>query len=135
MNLKDLVLPEKTITFDFPGCKDFKVDLTFLSKEEIVKLTKKSTKTKIDKRTRQVSEEFDNDTFLSLYSERVIKGWSGLKLKYLQELLLVELKGQDPESELEYSTENAEELLKNSNVFDSWVSEVTGDLSNFSKNA
>lgn len=135
MNLKDLVLSEKTITFDFPGFDDFKVDLTFLAKEEIVKLTKESTKTVYDKKTRQPSEQFDSDKFLKLYSKRVIKGWSGLKLKYLKDLILVNIEGQDEEAELEFNEDNAELLLKNSNIFDTWVSDITGDLSNFSKNA
>jgi hypothetical protein len=135
MNLKDLVLPEKTISFDFPGFDDFKVDLTFLAKEEIVKLTKESTKTTYDKKSRQPVEQFDSDKFLSLYSNRVIKGWTGLKLKYLKELILINPEGQDLEAELEYTPENAELLLKNSNIFDNWVSDVTGDLSNFTKSA
>ena len=135
MNLKDLVLPEKTITFDFPGFEGFQVQLTFLAKEEIVKLTKEATKTVYDKKTRQPREEFDSDKFLNLYSKRVIRGWSGLKLAYLKELLLINSEGQDPESELEFSEENAELLLKNSNIFDNWVSDTTGDLSNFTKNA
>jgi hypothetical protein len=135
MNLKDLVLSEKTITFDFPGYEGFQVDLTFLAKEEIVKITKESTKTVFDKKTRQPSEQFDSDKFLSLYSKRVIRNWTGLKLKYLQELILIKPDSGDLETELEYSEENAELLLKNSNIFDNWVSEMTGDLSNFSKNA
>jgi len=135
MNLKDLVLPEKTVTFEFPGCEGFKVDLAFLAKEEIVKLTKESTKTIYDKRTKQPSEEFDSEKFLSLYSKRVIKGWEGLKMKYLQDLILINSTGQDPDAELEFNEENAEVLLKNSNIFDNWVSDMTGDLTNFTKSA
>lgn len=134
MNLKDLVLQEKTITFEFPGMEGFEVDLTFLAKEEVVKLTKEATKTVYEKRTRQPKEEFDSDTFIHLYSQRVIKDWRGLKLDYLKDLILIK-PPEDPEAELEYSQDNAELLLKNSNTFDNWVSDMTGDLTNFSKSA
>ena len=43
----------------------------------------------------------------------------------------MDLKGQDPESDLEYSEENAEQLVENSNEFDNWLNEVVFDLDNF----
>lgn len=132
MNLKDLVLQEKTMTFDFPGFDGFEVELTYLGKEELLKLSKKSAKTTFDK-ARKPREDFDNDKFLSLYSERVINNWKGLKIKYLKELTLIDPKGLNDDDELEYSKENAELLLKNSNIFDSWITDTVNELSNFTK--
>ena len=65
------------------------------------------------------------------FSSATIKGWKGLKLKYLEDLILVDLSGQDPESEMNYSTDNAEVLVENSTEFDNWLNEVVFDLENF----
>ena len=45
--------------------------------------------------------------------------------------MLVDLQNNDPETELEYNQENAEELVQNSADFDNWVNEVIFDLANF----
>lgn len=134
MNLKDLVLQEKTMTFDFPGFEGFKVDLTYLGKEELLKLSKDSTKTTWDKK-RQPQEEFDADKFLKKYSEKVITGWTGLKIKYLKELTLIDPKGYSDEDEVEYSQENAELLLRNSTLFDNWITDTVNELTNFTKSS
>ena len=49
------------------------------------------------------------------------------------DLLLVDISNLDPEGELEFNVENAETLMKNGADFDTWVTEVTGDLENFTK--
>jgi hypothetical protein len=98
-----------------------------------MKLRKKSTSTKFDRKTRQPMEEVDDDLFLQLYVEAVIKGWSGFKYEYLADFMLVELEDVDTNAELDYSTENAYLLMKNSPDFDSFVADVVGDLQNFTK--
>lgn len=126
-----MLLPEKTVTFDFPGCEGFKVDLAFLSKESNQALFKKCQRTHIDPKTRQPVEKFDEDLFLDIYVKSIIKGWEGLKLKYLKELLLIQIPPDQEETDLEYTEQNALDLMKNSVIFDNWVSEVISDLGNF----
>ena len=63
-----------------------------------------------------------------------VKGWKGLQIGFLEDLLLVDLKGQDPETELEYTEENALLLVENSSEFDNWLNEVVFDLENFRTN-
>ena len=133
ISLASLMTPSKTVTIDFPGYKGMTVDLCYLAREELVKLRKKCVTTKFNKKTRQPEEELDEERFLVEYCKAVIKGWSGLKYKYLEELLLVDISSLDPEDELEFSQDNAETLMKNAGDFDTWVTEVTGDLENFTK--
>lgn len=133
MELKSLLLPEKTVTFDFPGCEGLTFDLAYLSKESNQALVKKCQKTKIDMKTRQPTTEFDDELFLNLYVANIIKGWKGFKLKFLKELVLADISTDMEEEELEYSEENAIELMKNSQIFDNWVSEVISDLENFTR--
>ena len=131
ISLKSLLTPSKTVAVDFPGYTGFTVDLCHLAKDEMAKIRKKCVTTKFDKRTHQPVEELNEEVFINLYCKAVIKGWSGFKFKYLEEFLLVELGDLDPEGEFPYSQENAETLMTNSNVFDTWVTENVGDLENF----
>jgi hypothetical protein len=107
------------------------VDLCYLGREELVKLRKKCISTKYDKKSRQPEETLDEDKFLVEYCKAVIKDWSGLKYRYLEELLLVDVSAFDPNDVLPYSQENAELLMKNSSTFDTWVTETVGELENF----
>ena len=131
-NLSDLLTPSKTATIDFPGYDGFKVKVTYLAREEMLKLRKKAVTTKINRRTRQPEEELNEEIFLKEYCKAVIKGWSGLKMKYLVQIIPVdEEKLSDMEVTLPYSLENAQILMENSNDFDAWLTETVGDLANF----
>jgi len=131
VSLASLMTPSKTVAIDFPGYTGMNVSLCYLAREELLKLRKKCVSTKFDKKTRQPEEVLDEDKFLVEYCKAVIKDWSGLKYRYLEELLLVDIGDLDPNDELPYTQENAELLMKNSNTFDSWVTETVGDLDFF----
>lgn len=131
LSLKSLLVPSKQVEVDFPGFAGFKVQLNFLSRETLVGIRKKATK--ITFKNRQPTEELNDDLFLQLYVAACIKGWSGFKLTYLEQLAPVDLKGQDMEAELDFSDENALFLMKSSSNFDSWVSEQVTELSHFQK--
>lgn len=133
-SLESLMTPSKTVEIDYPGYKDFSLKLTFLGRDELMKLRKKATSTKFDRKTRQPIEEVDDDLFLQLYVQAVVKGWAGFKYEYLADFMLVELDGVSLDEELEYSEDNAYLLMKNSPDFDSFVAETVGDLQNFTKN-
>ena len=134
VSLASLMTPSKTVTIDFPGYPGMTVDLCYLAREELVKLRKKCVTTKFSKKTRQPEEILDEDTFLIEYCKGVIKGWSGLKYRYLEELLLVDVSAFDPNDELAFTQDNAELLMKNSTDFDTWVTEAVSDLENFTGN-
>ena len=133
ISLKSLLAPSKTVEFEYPGMEDFKVKLTYLAREELLKLRNRSVKQVLNKKTRAYEEQLDNDKFLVEYCKAIIKGWKGLKYKYLEELLLVDTSEVDLEDELAWTHENAEILMKNSGDFDNWVSETVGELENFTK--
>ena len=131
VSLASLMTSSKTFTIDFPGYTGFTVDLTYLAREELIKLRKRCLKTKWDKKTHQPLEELDDEKFLVEYTKAVLKGWSGLKYRYLEELLLVDIGDLDPDDELPFTQENAELLMKNATSFDTWVTETAGELENF----
>lgn len=133
VSLKSLLTPSKTVSMEMPGFEGFEVKLTYLAREELLKLRNRSVKQVLNKKTRAYEEQLDNDKFLVEYCKAIIKGWKGLKYKYLEELLLVDTSEVDLEDELAWTQENAEILMKNSGDFDNWVSETVGELENFTK--
>jgi len=133
ISLKSLLVPSKSVEAEFPGMPGFTVNLGFISRETLINLRKKSTKTTF--KNRQTSDDFNEDLFLELYAEAAIKDWNGLKFKYVNLLVPVDVSKYDPEDNLAYTAENALMLMKNSTDFDQFISEKVSDLGNFSKNS
>jgi hypothetical protein len=131
MDLKSLLVDSKTTWVEFPGLSGFEVELANLSRKELVNLRKKCTINKFNRKTRQFEDELNDEKFVKEFSKATVQNWKGLKLEFLEDLLLVDLKGQDPKKELEYSEDNALQLVENSSEFDNWLNEVVFDLENF----
>ena len=133
VSLASLMTPSKTVSVDYPSKPGFSIDLTYLAREELLKLRNKCVSQKLNRKTRAFEETLDEDKFLTEYCKAVIKGWTGLKYSYLEELLLVDISKLNPEDELPWSQENAETLMKNAADFDTWLTETVGALENFTK--
>lgn len=133
LSLKSLLVPSKSVEVEFPGFEGFKINLNFLSRETLVSIRKKSTKTSF--KNRQPIEELDDKLFLKLYVAAAIKGWSGFKYKYLNELAPANIPESDFNKEVPYSEENALVLMESSSNFDGFISETVSDLSSFTKNS
>ena len=131
MDLKSLLVDSKTTWVEFPGLDGFEVELANLSRKELVNLRKKCTTNKFNRKTRAFEESLDDEKFVNEFTEATVKGWKGLKLSYLEDLILVDLSGQDSNTEMDFSLENAKVLVENSSEFDNWLNEVVFDLENF----
>ena len=134
MELKSLLVDSKTTWVEFPGLTGFEVELANLSRKELTNLRKKCTINKFNRKTRQFEDELNDEKFVVEFTRSTVKNWKGLKLEFLQDLLLVDLKDQDSKKELEFSEENAQVLVENSTEFDNWLNEVVFDLENFRTN-
>ena len=131
MELKNLLVDVKTAWVEFPGLDGFEVELANLSRKELLNLRKKCTSNKFNRKTRAFEEVMDDEKFVKEFSQATVKGWKGLKLKYLEDLILVDLTNQNVEEEMEYTADNALILVENSGEFDNWLNEVVFDLENF----
>ena len=131
MELKSLLVDSKTTWVEFPGLNGFEVELANLSRKELTSLRKKCTINKFNRKTRQFEDELNDEKFVIEFTKATVKNWKGLKLEFLQDLLLVDLEGQDSNKEMEFSEENAQVLVENSSEFDNWLNEVVFDLENF----
>ena len=133
VSLATLLTPSKTVSVDYPEFEGFEVELTYLAREELMKLRNRTLKQKFNKKTRAFEETMDDDLFLTEYVKAVIKDWQGFKYEYVSQLLLIDTNSIDLQDELRFTQENAELLMKNSADFDTWITEVVGDLENFTK--
>ena len=131
MDLKNLLVDVKTTWAEFPGLDGFEVELANLSRKELVALRKKCTANTFNRKTRGFEEILNDDKFVKEFTRSTVKNWRGLKLKYLEDLVLVNLDGKDTESLMEYNESNAHLLVENSSEFDNWLNEVVFDLENF----
>ena len=131
MKLEELMVDTKSAWVEYPGAPGLEIQVNNLSRRELLDLRKRCTINKFDRKTRTMEEEVDDDKFISEFTTATLKGWKGFKLKYLEDLILVDLKTNDPDSLLDFTTENAELLVTNSTEFDNWLNEVVFDLANF----
>lgn len=122
--IKKLMVDERVATVDFPDIDGFTVDICYIGRDRRAKIRNQSLEYKFNKRTRTREEEVNFDKFLELYSEAVIKGWKGLTIRRLSDLMPIDMSGMDPNKEIPYSPEDALELLKNSTVFDQFVNDT-----------
>jgi hypothetical protein len=131
--IASVVAKNSSVWVDYPDIDGFSVQLTYLTREDLVKIRNKSLIFKWNKRTRQREEEIDNDKFLESYAEKAIKSWKGLKVKHLPVLMPADITKMDAEEAIEHSIEEANSLLKNSSEFDQFVTDSMSDFEQFSK--
>ena len=131
--IKNLIAKESSTWVEFPDIEGFEINLRYLTREDLMKIRNSSLTYKFNKRTRQREEEIDNDKFLEAYAEKAIMGWRGLKIKHLPILLPADISTLDANEEVEYSEEDAIELLKNSTIFDQFITDTMNDFEQFSK--
>ena len=129
--LKQLIATETTAWIDFPEIDGFELHLRYLTREDLTKIRNASLKYKINPKTRQREETIDNNKFLSSYAERAIIDWKGLKAKHLPKLLPVDISTMKPEELIEYTAEDAAQLLANSPIFDEFLTETMNDFELF----
>jgi hypothetical protein len=131
VDLKSLMIDSKSAWVDFPGLSGFSVEISNLSRKELGKLRKRCISPKFDRKTRQLTEQLDEELFVKEFSGACVKNWKGLTLESLETLMLIDTGNKDTSKEMNYSTENAEVLIANSTEFDTWLNEVVFDLDNF----
>lgn len=127
------IAKETSTWVEFPDIDGFEVNLRFITREELLKIRNSSLTFKFNKRTRQREEEVDNEKFLEKYAQKAIAGWRGLKVKHLPLLLPADISSMDSEEEISYDEDEALQLLKNSTVFDQFVTDMMNDFEQFSK--
>ena len=131
VSLKSIIKSTATLEEEFPGYPGFIVSIAYPGRQQLTKIRKSASTQKFNRKTGQVEDLLDDEKFLHKFVESVIKGWKGLKISYLQELALIDAEGLDPNTEIDFSVENAITLMENSPAFDTWITEVSTEMENF----
>lgn len=135
MELKNLIVESKTITVEHPTLEGFSVEVNYMSRDKVKKITDRATTQKYDKKTHRPVDKLDSDLFLQMYVKALITGWSGLTLGMVKEIAPVDLGDKSEGTIIEYSEDNALLLMKSSPDFDVWLSTVVEDVVNFNKSS
>jgi hypothetical protein len=134
MDIRSLIANSKEVKIEYPGLKGFKLQLSYMSKDVIKKLSEKATSIGFDSKSRQPTDIIDEELFSSLYVKQAITGWEGLTLYHLSKL--IPLEGEvtaDDDTLIEFTSENAQDLVNGSKDFDAWLNNVMSDISAFNK--
>ncbi|AXQ66756.1 hypothetical protein HOT95_gp131 [Vibrio phage vB_VpS_PG07] len=131
LNLANIILDTKTMTFDHPEFEGLTITLTYNSKSRLSELRKSCLETKYDPSVGAPIQKLNIEKWNEVFCKEVISTWSGFKYKYLAQMLLINESAVELEDELEFTVENATTLLTQSNTFDSWVNSCLADLNNF----
>jgi hypothetical protein len=134
--IRNLIVTDKISEVEFPDLEGFKVSICYLGRDRLLKIRNGALEYKFNKRTRQREEEVNNEKFLEAYTEAVVKGWKGLTYKNLSKLIPIELsKVRNPNEEIPYSSEDALDLIKNSTIFDQFITDTLNNFDNFEQEA
>jgi hypothetical protein len=129
--LKKLMVDTKSAWVEYPGLRGFELEICNIPRAQLIKLRKMCTVTKFDRKTKQPVESLDEEKYVAEFTKAALKGWKGLTLGKLEQLLLIDLGGKSQDTDVPFDLEDAELLVANSGDFDSWLTDAVFDLENF----
>lgn len=129
INLKDVVVQTKTVEVAYPGLPNFVVSIGYVSRATSRKIIDASRKDVMTNGT--VIKVQDDDKFIEEFVKEAIIGWKGLTLADVSQLLLVDLGDLDPATVVEFSIDNAVQLMRESSAFDNWINNMVFQLDSF----
>ncbi len=145
---------EQVKEFQYPYIKELFVDVAHASRFTLNQIRQLAVEEYTDRRTRTKEEKLNEDKVNLGYAERIVKGWRGLTVKGLDELIpgtldeaefqFAEQKKKDAafvilsredilKVEVEFSVETAFEIITNSADFMSWILDISGNTEHYSK--
>jgi hypothetical protein len=114
------------------GVSGFEVKVAYLSREELNKIRAATSTTKFNRATRQPEQVTDDELFVKEYVKATVLDWKGLTLKAASQLMPMSFDDEvDLTTEVEFSPEDAQMLVEQSTIFDTWLNDVALDLSRF----
>lgn len=129
LNLKDLVVETKQAELEVPGYAGFKVTINLITRAKTAKLKQDCMVTKYSKSG--PVQDLDLDKFISKFVAIAVSGWEGLTGKHLKDLMPVDESLVKDDDVIEFTMDNAVELVRNSEVFDSWLNSHVFELDSF----
>lgn len=129
MKLTELVVDVKTVWLKYEGVPGFEVQVNYIPRTEMTKMVKDCQTSKMNRKTRSVEMELDDEKFLKKFVRRAISNWKGLTTENIGNFLPI--KETEEKGEIEFSEEAAIYLVKESGEFDEWLNEKITDIDSF----
>ena len=130
--LNNLKINQKSIKVSFPRFKGFVLNMCYLPIEELSSIREKNVNISFNRVTRQREETVDKDKFMDEYIKKAVVGWEGLTFEIVKSLVPIEVAEGELNNVVPYTHEDAMWLVKNSNEFDSFVSDTMNQVDLFS---
>lgn len=112
---------------------NFKLELSYLSPEIMLSIQQQATKRRWDKAAQQQTSIVDRPTSARLLAEACMHGWSGLTVADCARMVALEgVKPEEAKLEVEFTKENATELIAGCLSFDTWLGSVVTSAAEFS---
>lgn len=121
----------RTKTVDYPSMPGFKITLGYISNELNRKIYKEATVNKFDSANGVSYPELDQEKFAELLCKHAIRGWEGLTVAGLSELLLINTDSLSQDEAVEYTEDNALQLYLNCLPLNKWLSNAVRELNQF----
>lgn len=131
INLKEIAVESKQAEIELPGFDGFKVTVNLMTRPKIAKLREECMTIKYTKSG--PINDLNQDKFADKFASQAIANWEGLTGAHVKQLMPVDESLIKDEDDIPYSNDNATMLLKNSEVFDSWLNDTVFELNNFRK--
>lgn len=111
-------------------------ELRLLQRGDIEKINEKAVKMQYDPKLGGERSDFDADLFAEEVAKHCLVGWKGLTFRVAVDLLPLDESGLDDlDEEIEYTEEDALELMAEAPKFTEWVLERARHLENFRRYA
>lgn len=130
IDLSKVALDTREAKVEFTGIPGFVVHVKHISRAAATKLMDKC---KVPVMENGIVSHFENndDLYMSELAQSGIVGWTGLTVAGVEQLMLADLSSEDPSTEVEYTNENAIQLIKSSRSFLNFVNDIVYKIDSF----
>lgn len=130
IDLKKVALETKEAEVEYLGISGFMIRVRHVSRVRSQEILEKCQVPQMENGM-IVGYEQDDAKFVKELAAAAIVGWKGLTVEGVEKLMLVDLGDQDPDTVVEYSADNAEQLLKSSRSFLTFINETVFRIDSF----
>jgi len=109
---------------------EFELEIRYLPRSELGRMVEKSKESYWDKKDHTRLDRMNSDSFYTNFIKKVLVSWKGLTALTLAKMIPVKL--DDPNQEIDFSFENAFQLIRNAYDFDVFLQNTCMDLDKFS---
>lgn len=130
IDLSKVALDTREAKVEFTGIPGFVVHVKHIGRAAAAALM---DKTRVPKMENGMISHYENDDnkYMKELAKAGIVGWTGLTVAGVEQLMLADLSSEDPSTEVQYTPENAEQLIKSSRSFLNFINDIVYKIDSF----